>query len=201
MGIELIVDRMDITALQFLSDGATLENIDYDRTAIVNAANEDLEHGGGVAWAISKKAGGTFQKDGFVLVQKYGPVPICDAMAQDGDGKGYGLPCRYVIHAVGPVYNEKRAVDMETQLKGAYRNALNRAEELGLETVAFPAICTGIFGYPKDLAAKYVREVLDEFQYKSVKRVVMCFFDESDMAAFMKHSGYQARQTIESRAK
>lgn len=192
MSIELIVDRMDITELRFLQTGKQLENVVYEKTAIVNAANGYLQHGGGVAWAISSKAGPKFQKDSDALYERVGETLDGQVVVQEGD---YNLPGRYVIHAVGPVWNG-REKEMEKLIKDAYRNSLMEAERLGLDTVAFPAISTGIFGFPKDKAARYVKEVLESFEYKSVKRVVMCFFGEEDMAIFKSNTGYQARQTI-----
>jgi O-acetyl-ADP-ribose deacetylase (regulator of RNase III) len=122
---------------------ATLEVVRGDLTAqavdaIVNAANSRLQHGGGVAGAIVRRGGEAIERESAALA----PVPVGDAVVT-GAGR---LPCRFVIHAVGPVWGEG---DEEAKLRGAVSAALARAEERGLASVAMPAISTGIFGYPK----------------------------------------------------
>jgi O-acetyl-ADP-ribose deacetylase (regulator of RNase III) len=106
--------------------------------AIVNAANSQLAHGGGVAGAIVRKGGWEIQEESARLA----PVPVGGAVVT-GAGR---LPCAYVIHAVGPVWGEGNE---EAKLRQAVRSALARAEEKRLRSVALPAIATGIFGYPK----------------------------------------------------
>ncbi|MBZ5588180.1 MAG: macro domain-containing protein [Acidobacteriia bacterium] len=106
--------------------------------AIVNAANTALAHGGGVAGAIVRKGGPAIQAESNAKA----PVPVGGAVAT-GAGR---LPCRYVIHAVGPVWGEG---EEETKLRRAVESALATADQLGLTSVAIPGISTGIFGYPK----------------------------------------------------
>ncbi len=106
--------------------------------AIVNAANSALAHGGGVAGAIVRRGGPEIQAESDARA----PVPVGRA-AVTGAGR---LPCRHVIHAVGPVWGEG---DEEAKLRAAVASALACAEGLGLASVALPAISTGIFGYPK----------------------------------------------------
>lgn len=106
--------------------------------AVVNAANSALAHGGGVAGAIVRKGGEGIQRESF----EKAPVPVGGAVVT-GAGR---LPCRWVIHAVGPVWGEGGE---EAKLRRAVASALARAEELGLASLALPAISTGIFGYPK----------------------------------------------------
>ncbi len=106
--------------------------------AIVNPANGSLVHGGGVAGAIVRRGGGGIQAESSALA----PVPVGGAVAT-GAGR---LPCRFVIHAVGPVWGEGGE---EAKLRRAVGSALARAEEMRLASVAMPAISTGIFGYPK----------------------------------------------------
>jgi O-acetyl-ADP-ribose deacetylase len=148
MGVDLIVGEFDITTLAGLSD-VTGEPVNYNGSAIVNAANGELSHGDGVAWAISRAAGGSFQKDGYALVEE-NSVPTGEAITQTGD---YELPVGHVIHAVGPSIGTYQGdVSLEEGiplLKDAYRNSLIQAEEHDLEMIAFPAISTGIFGFPK----------------------------------------------------
>jgi O-acetyl-ADP-ribose deacetylase (regulator of RNase III) len=122
---------------------ATIEVVRGDLTAqavdaIVNAANSRLQHGGGVAGAIVRRGGETIQRESDGLA----PVAVGDAVVT-GAGR---LPCRFVIHAVGPMWGEG---DEERKLRSAVAAALARAEERGLASVAMPAISTGIFGYPK----------------------------------------------------
>lgn len=106
--------------------------------AIVNAANCGLAHGGGLAAAIVRRGGDEIQAESWSKA----PVPVGDAVVT-GAGR---LPCRHVIHAVGPRFGEG---DEEAKLRRAVRSALACAEALGLASVALPAISTGIFGYPK----------------------------------------------------
>ncbi len=143
----------------------THEHVD----AIVNAANSRLQHGGGVAGAIVHCGGRVIQEES----NKIGGCPVGEAVVT-GAGK---LPCRFVIHTVGPVNGEG---DEERKLRNATRNSLLRAKELGIESVAFPAVSTGIYHYPvKDCARIMLgeaRRFLDE-EPGSVKRIVFCLFD------------------------
>lgn len=124
--------------------------------AIVNAANEHLAHGGGVAHAISKAAGPQLQAESSAWVAQHGPVPH-DRPAYT---QGHRLPARYVIHAVGPVWG---AGDEDRKLAQAVRGSLQVAEELGLSSIAFPAISTGIFGFPKERAARIFCETIPAY--------------------------------------
>ena len=133
-------------------DGRTLRIIEGDITeqdvdAIVNAANEMLEHGGGVAGAIARKGGPQIASDSRRWVEEHGRVPTGSAAITGGGD----LKARYVIHAVGPVWGGG-SKEEERLLASAVRSALSRADEHGLESVALPAISTGIFGYPLKLA-------------------------------------------------
>lgn len=116
--------------------------------AIVNAANSALAHGGGVAGAIVRKGGEGIQRESF----EKAPVPVGGAVVTAAGS----LPCRWVIHAVGPVWGEG---DEEAKLRRAVGSALARAEELGLASLALPALSTGIFGYPK---AEGCRAIVEE---------------------------------------
>ena len=116
-----------------------LGDLTEERTdAIVNPANSALSHGGGVAGAIVRNGGREIQAESSAKA----PVPVGEATVT-GAGR---LPCRYVIHTVGPVWGEG---DEEAKLRRAVASALGKAEELGLASVAMPGISTGIFGYPK----------------------------------------------------
>jgi O-acetyl-ADP-ribose deacetylase (regulator of RNase III) len=126
--------------------------------AIVNAANEALAPGGGVCGAIYRSGG----KEIFDEAARFGGCPTGDARPTGG-GK---LPAKHVIHAVGPVWHGGDAGEPQL-LASAYRRSLEVAGELGCRTVAFPALSTGIYGYPVELAAPVsvsaVRELADRF--------------------------------------
>jgi len=129
--------------------GVTIECVRGDITsqddvdAVVNAANARLGPGGGVAGAIHMAAGPGLAEEATPL----GPIEPGEAVITGG----HGLPNRYVIHTLGPVYGQDRP---EAELLAdCYRNSLALAEEEGIESIAFPAISTGIFGYPVEEAA------------------------------------------------
>ena len=151
-------------------------DITEERTdAIVNAANSQLAHGGGVAGAIVRKGGWEIQEESFRLA----PVAVGGAVIT-GAGR---LPCRYVIHAVGPVWGEG---DEERKLRQAVRSALARAEEKSLRSVALPAIATGIFGYPKAEGCRVIAEecwkhLLDP---GSLREIHLVAFDEETAQRF-----------------
>jgi O-acetyl-ADP-ribose deacetylase (regulator of RNase III) len=118
----------------------TTEDVD----AVVNAANQALAGGGGVDGAIHRAAGA---RELQAACARLGGCPTGDARATDG----FRLPARWIIHAVGPRYRDGRHGEAEL-LASCYRRALEVADELGARSVAFPAISTGIYGYPLDQA-------------------------------------------------
>lgn len=156
---------------------ALLELVEGDITemeadAIVNAANERLAHGGGVAGAIARKGGPVVQRESDEWVRKYGPVPTGSAAITSGGN----LKARYVIHAVGPVYDgTPRSAEL---LASAVRSALRLADEYGLKSVALPAISTGIFGYPMEEAAEVsLKAAMDYLRGETgLERVVFCLY-------------------------
>jgi len=145
--------------------------------AIVNAANSDLAHGGGVAGAIVRKGGQEIQRESL----EKAPVPVGGAVVT-GAGR---LPCRWVIHAVGPVWGEG---DEEAKLRRAIGSALARAEELGLTSLSMPAISTGIFGYPKAEGCRAIAEEVARHlraQAGSLLEVRLVSIDDETASHFM----------------
>ena len=145
-------------ARKVLEDGQALSLIHGDLTeevvdAVVNAANRRLEHGGGVAGAISRRGGPSIQAESDAWVRAHGPVPH-DRPAITGAGH---LPCRHVIHAVGPAWGDG---DEEAKLAAAINGSLAVAEEHQLKSIAFPAISTGIFRFPKERAAGVILDTI-----------------------------------------
>jgi O-acetyl-ADP-ribose deacetylase (regulator of RNase III) len=114
--------------------------------AIVNAANSGLAHGGGVAGAIVRTGGWEIQDES----DRVGKVPVGSAAAT-GAGR---LPSKWVIHAVGPYWRGQTPEESDRLLASATTAALNIAEQKGCESIAFPAVSSGIFGFPKDRCAQ-----------------------------------------------
>ena len=128
--------------LEIVQGDITLEQVD----AIVNAANEQLAHGAGVAGIIARKGGPLVDAESRTWVRKYGPV----SHAEPAFTTGGELPCKFIIHAVGPIWGSG---EEDEKLASAILGALCRAEELELASIAIPAISTGFFGFPIDRAA------------------------------------------------
>ena len=147
-----------------------------DVEAVVNAANAELESGGGVAGAIHNAAGPGLAEEARPLA----PIGSGEAVITGG----HDLPNRYVIHALGPVYG--RDHPEEDLLANCYRNSLALAEEYGIGSVAFPAISTGVFGYPKEEAAEVtLRTVTEEAEnLRSVRLVRFVLFGEEDRKVY-----------------
>ena len=153
--IEIEIIRGDITKLQV--------------DAIVNAANCSLLGGGGVDGAIQRAAGPE-------LLGACIPLNGCET----GKAKitpGFKLPAKFVIHTPGPIYRDGLHGEPEL-LESCYKSCLDLAEENGCGTVAFPAISTGVYGYPWEAATKIAVKTVRNFPAKNVKKVIFCCFSE-----------------------
>jgi putative ATPase len=160
------------TRIGIVKGDLTEERVD----AIINAANGRLEHGGGVAGAISRKGGPTVQEESRRWVREHGEVPTGGA-AITGAGR---LPARHVIHAVGPVWGTG---DEDAKLAAAVRSALTLARDRGLSTVSLPAISSGIFGFPKERCARVILETVAAFA--GLDEIRLCNFDDPTVAVFL----------------
>lgn len=150
--------------------------------AIVNAANSSLLGGGGVDGAIHRAAGPELLQECRTL----GGCPTGEARIT----RGYRLRARHVIHAVGPVWRGGTAGE-EVLLASCYRNALRLAVEHEVRSLAFPAISTGIYGYPANRAALIATREVTGFmaQDAQIERVVFCCFDATTMAHYRRALG------------
>lgn len=149
--------------------------------AIVNAANEHLAHGGGVAGAISRKGGPAIQAESNAWVRQHGRV-VTGSAAITGAGQ---LPAKYVIHAVGPVWGSG---DDEKKLGSAVTSALALADQYRLASISIPGISSGIFGGPRDVCSRViVRAALDylaQHPESSLKEMRFCNIDRETAGEF-----------------
>ncbi len=162
--------------IQMVQGDLTLEKVD----AIVNAANSYLQHGGGVAWAILQRGGDVIQDESDAWIRTHGPV----SHARPAWTSGGRLPARYVIHAVGPVWGEG---EEEAKLTAAVTGCLQVADELHLQSIAFPAISTGIFGFPKERAARVILSAIQSYfarQTSQIRLVRLVLYDDETIATF-----------------
>jgi len=163
-------------------NGVTVEIVEGDISsqddmdAVVNAANAELISGGGVAGAIHQAAGPGLVEESRPLA----PIQPGEAVITDG----HDLPNRHVIHVLGPVYGSDKPED--EHLARCYRSALLLAEEHDLESVAFPSISTGAFGYPVEEAAEVaLRTVLESAEnLQSVRRIRFVLYGEENFEAY-----------------
>lgn len=163
--------------LLLVSGDLTEERVD----AIVNAANAYLQHGGGVAGAIVRQGGPMVQTESDAWRRAHGPARP-DRPALTGPG---ALPCKAIIHAVGPVWGEG---DEEAKLHTAVHSALVLAEEHGFSSVALPAISTGIFGFPKRRGAQVILQAALDFcgarATSSLKEIRFTLIDQPTLEIF-----------------
>lgn len=148
----------------------------HDIAAIVNAANAELKTGGGVAGAIHKAAGPELEKKAIPL----GPIKPGEAVITSA----FNLPNQNVIHCLGPVYGKDKPED--ELLANCYTNALHLADKENIDSVAFPAISTGVFGYPiqeaADVTLNAIKSKIDEL--KSINTIRMVLFSDKDTEVF-----------------
>ncbi|HXT64294.1 MAG TPA: O-acetyl-ADP-ribose deacetylase [Pyrinomonadaceae bacterium] len=160
-----------------------------DTDAIVNAANASLLGGGGVDGAIHRAGGDEILAECKEIRRTRFPngLPTGEAVITTG-GK---LPALYVIHTVGPIYGQNDGKDAEL-LANCYHNSLTLAVEKNLTSVAFPAISTGVFGYPLAEAAKVSSKTIENFLSTDhqLKEVRLVFFQERDAEVFLKNQEF-----------
>lgn len=163
----------------------TKEDVD----AVVNAANSSLMGGGGVDGAIHRKGGPSILKECKKIRETIYPdgLPTGEAVITEGGD----LLAGYVIHTAGPVWHGGKKGE-EEDLKKCYENSLKLALEHKCKTIAFPAISTGIYGYPRELAARVSSKAAMDFlkNNKEIERVVFVFFSEEDRKVFLKNSEF-----------
>lgn len=161
MKIELI--KGDITKIQ--------------ADAIVNAANSSLLGGGGVDGAIHRAGGPQILEECREIRNRQGKCSTGEAVVTTAGN----LPAKYVIHTVGPVWNGNEEKESKL-LANCYHNSLKLAESLGVKTIAFPNISTGIYRFPKDLAGKIAVDEVRNFKSDVIKKVIfVCFDDENEL--------------------
>ncbi len=160
----LLIVRNDITKMQV--------------DAIVNAANAGLSGGGGVDGAIHAAAGPELQE----ACRKLGGCPAGQARLTPG----FRLPCKWVIHTVGPVWQGGGAGERETLLS-CYRSSLELAESLRCESLAFPLISSGAYGYPKEAAVEAAREAIERFLWEHEMTVYLVIYGSESLAASHKY--------------
>jgi len=149
----------------------TAESVD----AIVNAANEHLMPGGGVCGAIHRAGGPAIAAE----CRRIGHCPTGSAVATTGGD----LPARFVIHAVGPVWQGGRQGEPDL-LASAYTSALDEAVRVGARSIAFPAISTGIYGYPLEAATAVAVEAVRTWKGEGIDVVRFVCFDERTLEAY-----------------
>jgi O-acetyl-ADP-ribose deacetylase (regulator of RNase III) len=165
-----------------LLDHTTLELHQGDITrlavdAIVNAANSGLRGGGGVDGAIHRAGGPAIMAE----CRRIGGCPTGQAVVTTGGD----LPARYVIHAVGPIWQGGGHGEPDL-LRSAYANSLQRAEELAVASIAFPSISTGVYGYPIAVACPIAVSAVSEHvrQSTALRRIIFCLFSAGDYAVY-----------------
>lgn len=145
--------------------------------SIVNAANTSLLGGGGVDGAIHRAAG----KELLAECRTLGGCATGDAKIT----KGYNLPAKFVIHTVGPVWRGGNSGEPE-KLASCYQKSLELAVQFEIKTIAFPNISTGVYGYPKNLAAEIAISTIRNFMesHSEIEQVIFCVFDDENFQLY-----------------
>jgi len=152
---------------------------DLSVNCVVNAANSQLKLGEGVAGAIRRKGGPRIQEECDRVISKRGEVPTGEAAITSGGS----LKARYIIHAVGPVFGEG---EEDAKLRDATINSLKLADEYEVKSIAFPAISTGVFGFPKKRCAEVMLPAAISYIKRGtrIERIVFCLYDEETYETF-----------------
>jgi O-acetyl-ADP-ribose deacetylase (regulator of RNase III) len=165
MNIELI--KADITKIK--------------ADAIVNAANSSLLGGGGVDGAIHRAGGPQILEECKAIRNRQGKCNTGEAVVTTAGN----LPAKYVIHTVGPIWNNE-VEKCSKLLANCYRNSLKLAETLGVKTVAFPNISTGVYGFPKKLAAEIAVNEVKNFKSETIEKVIFACFDDENKELYQQ---------------
>ena len=163
--------KINNTVVELVQGDITEQTTD----AIVNAANTALQMGGGVAGAIRRKGGSKIQEE----CNRIGSTYVGGAVITTGGN----LQAKFVIHAVGPIHGDEHE---DSKLKDATLNSLKLADREGLKSVAFPAISTGIYGFPKDRCATIMLSTTIAYLEgpTKLKKVIFCLYDKKTLQLF-----------------
>ena len=166
--------KINNTVLELVQGDITEQTTD----AIVNAANAALQMGGGVAGAIRRRGGPAIQEECNMI----GGTPVGGAVITTGGN----LPAKYVIHAVGPIHGDDHD---DEKLKDSTLNSLKLADKNRLKSIAFPAISTGIFGFPKDRCATIMLSTTIAYLDgpTGLEKVVYCLYDNETLELFERN--------------
>ncbi|UFH30521.1 O-acetyl-ADP-ribose deacetylase [Chryseobacterium sp. C-71] len=149
--------------------------------AIVNAANSSLLGGGGVDGAIHRAGGSQILDECKEIRNRQGKCKTGEAVKTTAGN----LPAKYVIHTVGPIWNNDEEKCSQL-LANCYRNSLKLAESLDVKTISFPNISTGVYRFPKELAAKIAVEIVKNFKSDIVEKVIFVCFDGENEEIYKK---------------
>lgn len=167
-----------MTSINAIKDDITT----FDGDAIVNAANSRLSGGGGVDGAIHRAGGPSILEECRHWIAANGLLPTGEAMTT---GAG-NLPCDLVIHTVGPIWSEHEGPAAHRLLASCYRNSLRLAAERECKSIAFPSISTGVYGFPKEPAARTAVSTVEAWTSESsvLDEIVFVCFDDDNLAIY-----------------